>query len=312
MGSRRKVERELLGALEEYLRLEVAGGMASEDTKKTYRSQGRHWLRWCEARGKEALQVGKGDVQEYRAELVEAGYKPSSIRGKLFGVGIFYSAAVEQGLCSANPVDGVKAPKEKRSWEDIRYLTEGELELVLRSIAKSGEKGLRDRLVVGLMGLQGLRTVEVHRASVEDLREEGEYLGLIVRGKSQDRLIYLRPDVQETLRRYLEVRKAGEKDSEGLPLVSAVGNRSGGKRMSRRGIRGVVDEYLRKAEVKRAGLSGHGLRHTAATLAYRYSRDIRGVQEMLGHGSAEMTSRYVGIVEKARENVALQIPVRLG
>ena len=53
----------------------------------------------------------------------------------------------------------------------------------------------------------------------------------------------------------------------GTPLGTAVGNRAGGHRLSRRGIRHVVDGYLRQAGLKRPGVSDHALRHTAATLA---------------------------------------------
>jgi hypothetical protein len=49
------------------------------------------------------------------------------------------------------------------------------------------------------------------------------------------------------------------------------------------GARCVVDSYLRAANIKRRRVSNHALRHTSATLAYRYTRDLRAVQDMLGH-----------------------------
>jgi hypothetical protein len=33
-------------------------------------------------------------------------------------------------------------------------------------------------------------------------------------------------------------------DAAGLPLVTAVGNRAGGRRLSRRGVRKIVDAHL--------------------------------------------------------------------
>ena len=53
----------------------------------------------------------------------------------------------------------------------------------------------------------------------------------------------------------------------GEPLLTATGNFAGGHRLSRRGVRHVVDGYLRTAQLKRPRVSNHALRHTGATLA---------------------------------------------
>ena len=41
----------------------------------------------------------------------------------------------------------------------------------------------------------------------------------------------------------------------------------------------------------------HGLRHRFATRAYARSRDLRAVQELLGHASPAITQRYVAVSE---------------
>lgn len=89
------------------------------------------------------------------------------------------------------------------------------------------------------------------------------------------------------------------------------GNRAGGKRISRRGVRQVVDFYLKKADLKRPGISDHALRHTAATLAYKYTHDLRGVQQMLAHADPKTTARYAHVIDRMKNNPALAIPVEL-
>ena len=76
-------------------------------------------------------------------------------------------------------------------------------------------------------------------------------------------------------------------------------------------MRHVVDSYLRAANVKRPYLSNHGLRHTSATLAYRYTRELRAEQEMLGHQDPKTTARYARVVDRASTNPALKVPVEL-
>jgi len=251
------------------------------------------------------------DVKAYRQALVSEGYKSASIAHKLVVLRRFYQAAVSSGLRADNPVAGVRPPRNKRAAEDLGFLSEVDLAMLFRVVPKSSEvKDLRDRAMLALMGLHGLRTVEIKRSNVEDLKE-GETPALLVHGKNRDRVVYLRPDVVEALTSYLKARGLVATDSEGIPLFAAVGNHAGGRRISRRGLRKVVDAYLRKAELKRPGLSNHALRHTSATLAYKYTQDLRAVQEMLGHADPKTTGRYAHVVDRAQNNPAAAVPVSL-
>jgi site-specific recombinase XerD len=195
---------------------------------------------------------------------------------------------------------------------------QGELALLLRGVPRRTDKqgrprvqDLRDRALLALLSLQVLRTVEITRANVDDLQQRGEHWALLVRGKGRDRLIYLRQDVAQALQAYLEHRGPVPPDALGLPLITAVGNRAGGRRLGRRGVRKVVDSHLRRLELKRPGLSGHALRHTGATLAYKYTHDLRAVQDLLGHADPRTTARYARVVDKARTNPAAAVPIRL-
>jgi hypothetical protein len=59
-------------------------------------------------------------------------------------------------------------------------------------------------------------------------------------------------------------------------------------------------------------MSNHALRHTGATLAYHYTHDVRAVQDdMLGHQDRKTTARYARVVDRARTNPALKVPVDL-
>ena len=43
--------------------------------------------------------------------------------------------------------------------------------------------------------------------------------------------------------------------------------------------------------------------HTSATLAYRYTRDLRAVQDMLGHQDPKTIARYARVVDRAQSNL---------
>jgi integrase/recombinase XerD len=110
---------------------------------------------------------------------------------------------------------------------------------------------------------------------------------------------------------YLEGRGGVCADALGLPLMTAVGNRAGGRRLSRRGVRKIVDAHMSRLHLKRPGVSNHALRHTGATLAYKYTHDLRAVQDLLGHVDPRTTARYARVVDKALNNPAAAVPIRI-
>lgn len=86
---------------------------------------------------------------------------------------------------------------------------EGDLQLFSRVALKTERaKDLRDRSILALLALQGLRIIEIERACGEDHRGRGDVTKLRVRGKGRDRLVCLRPDVAQLLAAYLGARPA--------------------------------------------------------------------------------------------------------
>jgi site-specific recombinase XerD len=309
---------EMDAAFADFLRVDVASGDASEDTIRNYRSEVELWVAWCIDQGFDPGTVTVMHVKRYRQALIENNYNPITVKWKLSIVRRFYDAARNSGLRPDNPVAGVKAPRVRQATEDFKYLCDEELAKLFAAIpspeqARGPEKvrRLRNLLMVSMMALQALRTVEVHRANLDDLLEKGEHLTLLVRGKTRDRIIYLRPDTAKRMREYLSVRVEATPDKLGTPLFTSVGYHGGEVRLSRRTIRTHTDKYLRLAGLKRPGISNHALRHTAATLGYLHTGDLRAVQEFLGHADPRMTSRYAHVVDMAKRNPALFIPVKL-
>jgi site-specific recombinase XerD len=310
---------ELEAAFAEFLRLDVASGDASAATVRSYRAEVAAWVRWCETRGIDPAKATTADVKRLRQELVERDYKPITVRWKLSILRRFYQAAVNAGFRKDNPVSGVRSPRVRHAAEDFKFLSGEQLERLLVAVgdpaAANGRqqvRRLRDLLMVALMGLHGLRTIELHRGSVEDLTVRGGYTALLVRGKTRDRLVFLRADTAETLSRYLELRGEVARDELGTPLFVALDRAFKGHRLSRRHIRSTTDNYLRVAGLKRPGISNHALRHTAATLGYLHTGDLRAVQELLGHSDPRTTARYAHVVDMARRNPALFIPINGG
>jgi site-specific recombinase XerD len=308
----------LLVVFAEFLDIDVSAGDASADTLKTYTRQLYQFLQWCDRRQLNPVLIVKDDVKKYRHWMVkQQQYKPATIALKLAVVRRFYQAAVEKGLISLNPAAGVKPPREKFDpAEKITYLEAEEVEMLLGVIPNDGSlKSARDRVMLGIMALEGTRTVELHRADIASIVRQGKNLGVRVEGKRSIRVVPLTPDLADLLVEYLHQRETrGEVLQPTRPLFISIGNNSRGNRISRRGIRTIVDTYLQLANLKHTPgrtISAHSLRHTAGTLALRSGADLRQVQDLLGHSDPRTTSIYTHVGDRWENNPALKLKIEI-
>jgi integrase/recombinase XerD len=305
---------ELLTVFSYFLNIDVADGDAASDTVRSYLCQLRQFLNWCDQSNYHPAIITRQEIKEYRRWLLEIQqYKPATIALKLTTVRRFYDAAIERGLLTINPATGIKAPREKKDpAARITYLEKEEVSKLLDTV--SGENSLkakRDKILIGIMVLEGTRTVEMYRSNLVDIVQQGDNIGVKVEGKRNIRVVPLTPNLAADLKIYLDARRAnGEKLTKNTPLFIAIGNRAGGKRLSRRGIRQIIDSYLHASNLKYLQgriISAHSLRHTAATLALRGGAELRQVQDLLGHSDPRVTAIYTHVGDRWQNNPALFI-----
>ena len=308
----------LLVVFAEFLNIDVSAGDAAEDTLKTYTRQLQQFLQWCDRALLNPVTATKEDIKKYRRWMIaNQQYKPATIALKLSVVRRFYQAAVEKGMLAINPAAGVKPPKEKRDpSEKITYLEQSEVEMLLGVVPSDRSlRSARDRVMLAIMALEGTRTVELHRANIASLVRQGQNLGIRVEGKRSIRVVPLTPDIAHLLVDYLHLRETqGEVLHPTRPLFVATGNSSRGQRLSRRGIRSIVDKYLQQASLKHTPgrtISAHSLRHTAGTLALRSGADLRQVQDLLGHSDPRTTSIYAHVADRWENNPALKLKINI-
>lgn len=301
-------------AFANFIKIDVADGDASSDTVRTYGHQMRQYLLWCIKFGVNPTTATRRQIKQYRHWMVEIRqYKPATIALKLTAVRRFYDAAIEHGLLTVNPALGIKPPRDKKDLaEKITFLEQEEAKKLLAGIpADLSLKSLRDRALLYMMTLEGTRTVEMHRANIADVVQQGQNVGVRVEGKSNIRIVPLTPEIASYLLAYLQKRQnvEGSLPPE-KPLFISLSNHNRFGRLSRKCIRDLVNGYLIQENLKyKPGrtLSTHSLRHTAGTLALRAGADLRQVQDLLGHADLRMTAIYAHVGDRWKNNPALML-----
>jgi site-specific recombinase XerD len=155
--------------------------------------------------------------------------------------------------------------------------------------------GVRDRAMLTLMAYCGLRTVEVQRANIGNLKTQSDRMLLEVQGKGRkeaDEVVVIPVSQEHVIREWVSHRLAMGNDNPEAPLFVSLSNRSRGSRLSPRSIRHIVKERFAQAGVVGDAKTTHSLRHSAITNAIRHGAKPLQVQSMARHSSFDTTLGY--------------------
>ena len=177
-------------------------------------------------------------VRQYRDHLQVTGKKATTVKNYIIAVKRFFAWTEEAGLYP-NIAKFIKSGHLSKSFKKD-YLTGSQARQILNHVDRSTLKGKRDYAMLVTMLTMGLRTIEVTRANIEDIRTKGNTTVLFVQGKGheeKDDLIRMPQHVESAIRDYLSVRKANDLSE---PLFVSTSNHNSNGRMTTRSIRRIV------------------------------------------------------------------------
>jgi len=152
----------------------------------------------------------------------------------------------------------------------------------------------RDKAMVLVMLMMGLRISEVVQLNVDDIGEHTT--GITFRGKgAKERYVPVHPAVRDALITYKATRPEVTRDAFGEPMFVSRHKRRIDPSTVRRFIKGYAKRVLALEARKRQKMSPHKLRHTFATLLLQGDVDIRHIQELLGHENLSTTEIYTSV-----------------
>lgn len=271
---------------------------ATQKTVETYTRALRQMFKYLSLNGISAPQ--REDIMAFRDDLKQAGLKPTTVQNYITAAKLFFKWTAQEGLYP-NVAEHLKGAKINRDHKKD-YLTSRQVKDVLNAVERTTLKGLRDYAILALMVTGGLRTIEVTRADIADLRTAGESTILYVQGKGKEEktdYIKVSPDVEKAIRAYLRARGAAAEHS---PLFASISNQNTGERMTTRAVSGIVKDRLQGAGYDSSRLTAHSLRHTAVTLSLLAGKDITEVQQFARHANIATTMIYNHALDKAKNS----------
>lgn len=191
-------------------------------------------------------------------------------------------------LINENPTVELESPKINK--RHPVYLTLDQSITVLNSMDKGNKNYYRDYCILTLFLNCGMRLSELCNIEIDKIK--GDTLTIIGKG-NKERTVYLNEASIAAIENYLKNRndlKATEEAKKYLFLSSKY------RPINKRSVEILVKKHIENAGFKDQKYTPHKLRHTAATLMYKYGNvDIRSLQNILGHENISTTQIYTHV-----------------
>ncbi|WP_180062436.1 MULTISPECIES: tyrosine-type recombinase/integrase [unclassified Acinetobacter] len=266
-----------------------------EKTADTYRKALKRLFQYFA--DNQITQPTRSDLIAFRDELKEVS-KASTVKTYLTATRLFFRWLEQEGLYK-NIADKIKGAKVEHGHKKDA-LTVDQVKDVIDTFTADTEASTakRDYAIFCLMVTCGLRTIEVVRADLEDLRTLGSKTVLYVQGKGKDEkseYVIITREVEKAIRSYLATRKD---TAAKAPLFTSTSNNSKGQRLTTRTISGIVKERLKLAGLNSNRLTAHSLRHTAVTLSLLGGSTLQEARQFARHSNIATTEIYAHNLER--------------
>lgn len=320
-------------------------------TLEVYRYNMGVFKSWLDAEG--IVQPTRQNIKDWKQVMIEKQWSVSTVNLYLATIRSFFKWLTDNyGVANvAAGIDGLKRSKEHTrgvlNLADMKTLLnvvvptaekkiaaeKARLEAAQKSVAARGKsynisglmkryektmrlQALRDKAILAVLMGGGLRTIEVSRLTIDDLKQNGGVNILSVLGKGKDEKIDVKisSQVATTIRKWLSAREAVDVVTNNSPLFCSLGNNSFGETLGTHAISTLVKNYLKEAGLKNVSeintadcsvtkskpVTAHSLRASLATQSYYAGAKITDIQQQLRHENIETTMIYIREADKLK------------
>lgn len=242
--------------------------------------------------------ISINDIDGYLAHKGRHGWSRRSLRTLAGALRSFFYYAQMKGL-SSDIAESIEAPPLYAqeglpfgpTWEQVQRL--------LASISGDTITDLRDRAIILLLSVYGLRAGEVSRLQLDDIDWEGNILH-ITRPKQRCRQQYpLNAEVGNAIARYLKEARPGSKHrSLFLTICAPI------RPLSAASMTPIVHSRLDALGIELPRRGAHCLRHACARHLLDNGFSLKQIGDQLGHRDPETTRIYAKVDLNSLRQVA--------
>lgn len=248
-----------------------------------------NFLRWCGKSGRDLARLRPEDLDAYFAASADR-WSRISVASMSTRLRAFLRYSASTGRCSRRLPEAILSPRVYRleslpyalSWEDVRKLLTGTV--------SASPRDVRDRAILMLLAIYGLRRSEVAALRLDQIDWAGHRLWIDRLKRRQPQVYPLQRSVAEALSCYVDTVRPHVPYPQVFIRLQAphlpIGDGA---------IYHVVSERLRAFGIKAAHLGPHALRHSCAARLLAERLTLKEIGDHLGHRSTAATRVYTKV-----------------
>lgn len=262
----------------------------SAHTVAAYRHDLQRLTEFCAHRAIEKFEaLEHKQLRAFAAAEHASGLAPRSVQRRLSAVRSFFEFLQREGALALNPATEVRAPKTKKR---LPTTLDADQMGQLLDFRADDSLSSRDKAVMELFYSSGLRLSELAMLTLPMLDLKDRTVRVLGKG-SKTRIVPVGRQAVSALRAWLKERSQLLASKAGVHSnVLFIGRH--GHALSVRQIQLRIAAWARRRGLP-MHVHPHMFRHSFATHLLESSKDLRGVQELLGHADISTTQIYTHV-----------------
>lgn len=222
--------------------------------------------------------VERKEIKAFLFSLSDKNNQPITRRAKLTTIRSFFRYLEDENVIKNNPTKNLPLPRVVI--KEPSFLQEAEIRKLLQVVRKDKRAEVAIRILVET----GFRLSELTGISVGDIDISAKTIKIRRKG-NMEQIVPINSGLNKLIKVFVKNKEVS------APLIA---NRMG-KRMTQRRVAIMVQNYLKKAKVDRAGISVHSFRHSFCVRMLENKVNLKTIQLLCGHRSISTTERYLHI-----------------
>ncbi len=247
------------------------------------------FLQWCEDGKCQLDTLRPGDLDQY---LIDGALRwcRVTMRAVVGGLRIFLGFAASQGWCSAQLAQTLRAPRVY-ALESLPYAPGWpDVQRILASTLTDRPADVRDRAILMLLSIYGLRRGEVVSLRLEQVDWPARMLRIYRLKRRQCQIYPLLPSVAEALARYVDTVRPRTSYSEIF-----LGLRAPQRPLTPMALYNMVNRKFNALAIQTEHRGPHALRHACAARLVAQGLSFKEIGDHLGHRSTTSTMTYAKV-----------------
>jgi integrase/recombinase XerD len=259
-------------------------------TVERWQTHSRMFLQWCEQTDRQLCALQPGDIDHYFISEGTGRWSRVSVSSIASALRMFLRHAASLGVCDPRLADTVRRPRryEQESlpcapgWDDVRR--------ILADTETNKPKDIRDRSILMLLAIYGLRRGEVAALRLDQIDWSGRVLRLFRLKRRQAQVYPLLPSVAEALARYIDRVRPKTPCQEVFIRMQAPWHP-----ITPGAIYDIVNRKMAALGIQIAHHGPHALRHACAAQLVADGLTLKEIGDHLGHRSTSATRIYAKV-----------------